>query len=450
MTKSHTKYIGLIAVVGLIFILTIYSVGRKDLFKDDIATGLANTQPSTLAATSTQILLPPLSVTASQIPSITSSRLNFPELLINIGEAYPLRACRKGEFSSAYSLGRVMLARYSYDQVNELLSDKDTGFYSPIWSPDGKWIAYITLVPKVSQSYVLTGGTGIRTEFNGSDSIWLMRPDGTEKHRIGDALARSEIQLPKSSCNATGGIFSLNGWSSNGQWISFQYAPVPAPSTLGSESNLYAINIASGETQLLAKSISYLSSRWSPKSARLAVIPFGDRQVDVISVEPTNAKPLTFSVPISQPDTTELKDIRWSYDEKSLIAVTENQRLNYSPQTIWRINIETGQWTLLATLDGISILGIYGETILVCNSKSILAINLSAIEQKMLTPIPEELRCTDNFFDDGNGGLSFFLTDVPQNIWMFNLKSNSLQKVIKRETLMITDRLEIAYISLHP
>lgn len=108
------------------------------------------------------------------------------------------------------------------------------GIDEPVWSPGGRWIAYV----------------------NGGDAkhrkgLWVIRPDGRHPHRLAPGIVGSPT------------------WSPNGRWIAY----LTYDSTLKDEPSALRVVALSGERRLRFRAGGF---EWSPDGKRLAFLAGSD------------------------------------------------------------------------------------------------------------------------------------------------------------------------------
>lgn len=127
----------------------------------------------------------------------------------------------------------------------------------PAWSPDGGWIAYtlspVDAAPAAAaepQPGVGPGAVGPPTRFSGS-SIWIVRPDGTDKRRVTDE-----------NVDGLGAV-----WSPDGTSIAFSI------SGTGGGSDIHVATIADGvlsnERAVTADAANDWGPAWAPDGSHL-------------------------------------------------------------------------------------------------------------------------------------------------------------------------------------
>lgn len=147
--------------------------------------------------------------------------------------------------------GEIWLVGDGIDKATPILRRPGTGYYFPVWSPDGQWIAAVE-VDEVSP-VVEHQGDATRRTYAASDHLIVTRSDGADVRGVSEALARVEY----STLTAAGGencmvlnyIQSILGWSDDGEWIAYEYSQIS-----GAERSVtqYAANVDSGDVAPLS------------------------------------------------------------------------------------------------------------------------------------------------------------------------------------------------------
>jgi len=136
---------------------------------------------------------------------------------------------------------------FSIQKMTEqfVLNDSQIDYRDPVWSPDGKWIAFV-----VSQPYRRpTGSSQSYANEKGSDSIWIARPNGSDMHQVSSTLP-SEIDFNQFSCQSPFGIASAPRWSPDGKYIAFLYHHVQQDGG-NIVLDYYLVDLISGKTTVL-------------------------------------------------------------------------------------------------------------------------------------------------------------------------------------------------------
>ena len=178
----------------------------------------------------------------------------------------------------------------------------------PTWSPDGRWIAFVS-------------DRENRDQGRGFNSIYVMRPDGSQLHKVG-------LSSP-----ATG--TRVIAWSPDSQWLYAKYI------TQGWWDN-YFVRVADADEQDEPISLRFdnnftVSSLWSPGEAVLAYRTVQDDDSYLLAIVEPRA-----DVQDTSAMTQELVHIphrifemAWSFDGQWLAYTT----LSESDDTPWHLNI---------------------------------------------------------------------------------------------------------------
>ncbi len=308
----------------------------------------------TAIPTSTAIL----SLTLEPTPFPVGVQPPLPDLLLSlVSNRIPLFSC-----VNAISPGQVWFSEYPYESATVLLSDSEKGFYEPVWSPDGQWIAYLTLDIQNVEGTTQANGTWRQYQ----DSVWIMRDDGSESQLISGQWPRLEFSSTEnSSCAVTQGITEIVGWSADNQWIIFSYLRSDPVST----TVLYAVNIETSETRIVAEGVTS-ASLWSDNS-KIALVTLNPRELKILTFGAPDFHILSLPLAQQLPTDYQLYAVQPDKSGENLLVIGADRESSYTaPATLWQVNIATGEWLNVVDLGDRN--GLHfdtkGELGLVCSS----------------------------------------------------------------------------------
>lgn len=181
----------------------------------------------------TDAITPSPAMKASGTPTLSPVNPGkMPDILLNLGTDDWSQCDRDGT-------NQIWFSAYPYYSVVALLNDNGIDYNFPKWSPDGEWIAYVYSEP-ISDFMEKEVTTPTST-----DSIWIMRADGSDRRRVSDMLPRINYLSPDGGCMAVTFITSNIIWSPNSKFIAFSYQ------VIGESTSYYLVDLASGETSEL-------------------------------------------------------------------------------------------------------------------------------------------------------------------------------------------------------
>jgi hypothetical protein len=218
----------------------------------------------------------------------------------------------------------------------------------------------------------------INVQKTGTDSIWIMRGDGSDKKKISDDIP--SVLIRSSFYNAcfeeTRVLFPLN-WSQDGKYIAF----VQSTWDKGPAYNYYAVDLASGNTQFL------LSQHFSALPVWLAdnTVAISDKGVIKLikGLGTNNLTKTEISYPPSIPIESESyvsnlnngKDLVVSFRIGSTLTSPVPKQVS-----VWAFNPISEEWKQLTTIDkktwGIPDVG--NKLVALCEEKVITLINLNS------------------------------------------------------------------------
>ncbi len=138
-----------------------------------------------------------------------------------------------------YGYSRIFKVRPNGDDLT-MLSDEDASNFCEnwaAWSPDGEWISYHRRDNSVEPV---------------TSEIWIMRPDGTDKQVLVSGITDG-MEGEEWACGP-------HSWSPDSEWVTFKRYIEGDPS----ESHIFIINVATGETIQLTEGCYDRRMYWSP------------------------------------------------------------------------------------------------------------------------------------------------------------------------------------------
>jgi hypothetical protein len=251
-----------------------------------------------------------------------------------------LNTMRSEWWGSCIPVGDAKLWRtqYPYDQFDLFLSSSAANYYGGIWSPDGEWIAYIESRPGT----VETTPDGPQPIKSGTDQVWLIRPDQTEKIPIGNPLPAVDV-LWRDSCEKDQFIFPDLRWSPNSRYL--VYAHVTAGSPTKWVYYLYDLKTGSlyEHTDLRGNN----PFRWSADGYRALLI----REDDQIVIAEIDEGVIRASIETPPPDTGEvhIRNLYWGSADTGIIAHTwkpasQQRSWDIGEQYFWEFDLSAGEW----------------------------------------------------------------------------------------------------------
>ncbi len=207
-TKTIFQNCSLVALVLVFIMLIVASCMRTTSVVETeqslpILTTNSMTTSTVLTIESTG--LPGLVEEELKIDPTTKLLLNVTDHLVALGMCYP-----------PGSAG-VWILSFPFTEHTTLLSSSDKNFFAPTWSPDGQWIAYIESKPAEEKL-----GDQSTPNPPGTDSIWVMRKDGSDKHRVSAYFDSVDVRDSR-TCYRLTYIVPILNWSSDGKYLHFEH-----------------------------------------------------------------------------------------------------------------------------------------------------------------------------------------------------------------------------------
>ena len=298
------------------------------------ATAVSGTTP-------TLVPLPASSFTPEPSATLVSVEEPFPDILFYIGGDGT-------DICPSEDKTQIWFSAYPYEAFQLLSPDPAIDYKYPEWSPDGKWIAYVESKPSLISEWepnpVITG----------TDTVWIMRPDGSEQHEVSEGITSTigqYLQGSGVSCVVTSSTINPLIWSPDGQHIVIVRAGLENGYPYYS---YYLTDVNSGNTQLLLTTQKQHSTpTWISNDQ---IIFVGDQgMVEVFHITDNDLFDITtFPFPLEvQPETI------WFFlrqtDDYTLMGGFFNGVTGISPkptyQSIWNLNIATGEWEKITDLN---------------------------------------------------------------------------------------------------
>ncbi len=256
----------------------------------------------------------------------------------------------------------IWISEYPFNTMHPLVQDPNTDYLYPNWSPNRKWVAYVASSPFEA---VDPSNSPSKT---GTDSIWIMRDDGSNKRKVSEDIPSILIHSSvDNSCFKQSGISLPLAWSRDGQYIAF------AQTTWDKNIsklvyNYYVVDIASGNTQFLLSQDLGVSPVWIIDDA---VVISGRGLINIIRGLGTNElKTIEISYPTNIPLESESfvsaminnKDLTVSFRLGSTLISPIPKKVS-----VWELNPISREWKQVTTIEkqtwGIPNIGNKGVTL---------------------------------------------------------------------------------------
>jgi hypothetical protein len=294
-----------------------------------------STSIRSVTPTATSELLPTLSLTPTSLilPTEAPIQTPLPDLLINTSQAEDLVEC------NPHGTSQIWLLKYPYEQGKLLLSDPIENYLYPAWSPNGEWIAYIT--SRASKLYA----DGSASKPEGTNSVWVMHPDGSEKHRISELFSRIDFIDENQACYKFTEIQPFLSWSPDGRYIGFTQSVLSNRDDY--KSGFYLIDLKAGKTTKMPDVVGSPPAAWSPTGRQLVL--FG-KEHDLIILDIDDQGNL-YTSKVLLPETKDVlsgENAVWLPDRPNPY-VTLRDKTNDTYST-WEVDLATGTWSKLFDL----------------------------------------------------------------------------------------------------
>lgn len=349
--------------------------------------------------------------------------------------------------------GQIWLLQYPYTSKQVLLDDPNASYFYPSWSPDGKWIAYV----QSEAGTKMTRSDELGSILEGEDSVWVMRPDGSEKRMLAKTT-RIDYDIVSTGCLTVASIDTPLHWSADGRYIAFlDNQPEPE------DPSSYIVEVETGQTHRISGGVT-APPEWWPAGNTLAIV---NSEVTLIDAENFTSQKVPFSP--EMPDDFRITNSVWSLDGQSLLVIGYDRSVASAEaaSAVWRMDIQTNQWQKLADVGNVGkdyrVAPSSGKAWAAeCQAATSGSDRLVLLDPTTWKPVgavdgPGPFCDTVQSFEDQAGDdVIAFIEAQPEswgkNIWAVKAKAGELsaQQIVDGERLKMPDNLHIVGFSPKP
>ena len=205
--------------------------------------------------------LSPTVIATQSITETLSPNALLPDLLINLSGGYTVEC----SFSTN---SQIWIHKPASNTTELLLGESGVDYNYPQWSPDGKFIAYVDSRQGTNPD---DEGKEFPAEQVGSESIWIMATDGSDKRQVGELLQRIDYLNSAGFCSKNTHIIQYPSWSPNSKYILYVQLEngLYAPNHLF---NYYLHDLITNQTLLLTSQKRGSQGAWSEDSNKLIIL----------------------------------------------------------------------------------------------------------------------------------------------------------------------------------
>jgi hypothetical protein len=391
----------------------------------------------------------PEMATPTMLPTPTLLPDNYqpplPDLMINLAEnSVPLSFCYIAQ------PGQLWISQYPYTTASQLLSHEDNGYYYPIWSTDGNFMAYVSIDFKNSRRETQPNGEWTYYQ----DSVWIMDSNGANQQLISSSIERAEFSSTENdTCNVTMGIDSIIGWSFDSKWVAFTVLS----GNLNEGLQLFVSNVETGDSFIVSNQLE--DAFWHPNSNRLIVTTNTLKPtIKLITINGLSNESISIDSPSNFPPDYVSIQSQLDFENEGLFVVVVDTSFYNAPASLWHVGITEQIWTEIKEVDlnskhGIR-LDISGQFPLLCTRKdgmnSIEAFNPFKWESLREINL-ENMSCQiSRLFDNNQNEMVSFSSIVDRrSIWvsLSNGNNPTSQEIIQGDLIGFPSDYEIAFYS---
>lgn len=299
---------------------------------------------STAIETTTPGLPSPELIITTQAPSLVSPPIletPYTYAIIEAGQGM-------GDFCMYESNKFINISVYPYHKAQKVLSEPGIDYWGSHLSPDHQWIAIIKSSPNIIPDNLSFDAipTDMQLPGNGTASIWLMHPDGSDLHQVSEDVPSNYQAFITGNgyvgCEISSGVKAID-------WLPDSQSLVFVSMTMGKFS-YYWVDLKSRSSRLLLTSDHDWDFWWFPGKREF----WWDTEEDNFRIfDLTSQNGQAQYIPYALPEgkTRQEYGVGWhtTPDADVLFALiwgNETPTMNY--RATWQYNLKTQQWKKLA------------------------------------------------------------------------------------------------------
>lgn len=321
----RVTYLVFVSLCGLFFLAECNAETGKNIGQTEfISTQITVSKPqTTIKPNLFGESLAPTHISTQEFSIKNSQKilLNVTSTQVDPGECYPQGSTEVWESGYPFSKKQVLLA-----------ADPLKNYFAPTYSPDGQWIAYIESIPDFENL-----GSLANSDSSGNDSIWIMRHDGSEKHRVSKLFTSFSVK-DLHYCYPQSRIYPILTWSTDGKYIYFSDFQ---SATEGNIINYYILDVQTKESFLFnsSKWNTLYDFFWGSESGQFIYESGGNywtNRITTIGIDQSKANLLSFSLKIGN------EDLDWISGLTEPILISHNE--SKTEWGLWQFDIAQKIW----------------------------------------------------------------------------------------------------------
>lgn len=242
----------------------------------------------------------------------------------------------------------INISVYPFHKVQKTLSEPGSDFWGARLSPDRQWVSIVKSSPKIIPDNLSFDSIppDMQLPGNGTASIWLMRPDGSDLHQVSEDVPSNYMAFITGKgyvgCEISAAVQTLD-------WLPDSQSLVFVSRDMGKFS-YYTVDLKSRATRLLLTSDHDLGFWWFPGRNEL----WWDTEENTFRVSDLAGQNVqTQLIPYVLPEgkTRQEYDVGWHTTKDPdllFVLIWGNTTVTMNYRAVWQYRLKTQEWKKLA------------------------------------------------------------------------------------------------------